>query len=194
MQQDLTYVRPTQRIMIKNYLFDAYGPYPIVGAAVGAGINQFTNTPPEWNQGAEGYAKRFGSDYGIAAVSTTTRYALSEAFKQDAMYYRCECEGALHRLSHALISTLTARSGNDGHRVFSFPALVAPYAGSMTAIYGWYPDRFGAKDAFRTGNYSLLAYAGGNVALEFLYSGPHSLLSRMHLNNAHGSPEPGPNH
>jgi hypothetical protein len=81
----------------------------------------------------------------------------------------------------------------DGHRVFSFPALVAPYAGSFTAVYGWYPDRFGAKDAFRIGNYNLLAYAGGNVALEFLYSGPHSLLSRMHLNNAHGSSVQGPN-
>jgi hypothetical protein len=193
-QRDLTYVRPTQRIKIKNYLFDAYGPYPIVGAAFGAGINQGNDSPPEWGQGAEGYSKRFASNYGIAAVSTTTRYALSEAFKQDAMYYRCECGGALHRLSYALISTFTARRGDDGHRVFSFPALVAPYAGSMTAIYGWYPSRFGAKDAVRTGSYSLLAYAGGNVALEFLYSGPHSLLIRMHLNNAHGSPEPGPNH
>jgi hypothetical protein len=88
---------------------------------------------------------------------------------------------------------LTARRGQDGHRVFSFPALVGPYAGSMTAIYGWYPNRYGAKDAFRTGNYSLLIYMGGNIALEFFYSGPHSLLSRMHLNNAHGSPVQGPN-
>jgi hypothetical protein len=193
-QIDLTYVRPTQRIMVRNYAFDAFGPYPVAGAAIIAGIHQASNAPPEWKQGAEGYSKRFGSDYGIALVSTTTRYGLSEAFKQDAMYYRCECRGVFPRVSHALISTLTARRGNDGHRVFSFPALVAPYAGSMTAVYGWYPDRYGAKDAFRAGNYSLLVYAGGNVALEFLYSGPHSLLSRMHLNNAHGSPEPGPNH
>jgi len=28
---------------------------------------------------------------------------------------------------------------------------------------------------------------GGNISLEFFYSGPHSLLNRMHLNNAHGS-------
>jgi len=191
---DPTYVRPTQRIMVRNYAFDAFGPYPVAGAAIIAGIHQASNAPPEWKQGAEGYSKRFGSDYGIALVATTTRYGLSEAFKQDAMYYRCECRGVFPRVSHALISTLTARRGNDGHRVFSFPALVAPYAGSMTAVYGWYPDRYGAKDAFRAGNYSLLVYAGGNVALEFLYSGPHSLLSRMHLNNAHGSPEPGPNH
>jgi hypothetical protein len=187
-------VRPTQRTKVINYVFDAYGPYPIAGAAFGAGINQFSNAPPEWNQGAEGYAKRFGSNYGIAMVATTTRYGLSEAFKEDALYYRCECRGVFPRLRHALFSTLTARRGEDGHRVFSIPALVGPYAGSMTATYGWYPNRYGAKDAFRTGNYSLLAFAGENISLEFFYSGPHSLLSRMHLNNAHGAPEPGPNH
>ena len=190
---DLPYAPPTQEIKLRNYFFDAFGPYPIVGAAVVAGINQADNTPPEWKQGAEGYGKRFGSDFGIAAVSTTTRYALAEAFKEDTLYYRCECKGVFPRLSHAVISTLTARRGEDGHRVFSVPALVAPYAGSMTAVYGWYPDRYGAKDALRMGNYSLLVYAGGNIALEFLYSGPHSLLSRMHLNNAHGAPDPGSN-
>jgi hypothetical protein len=38
------------------------------------------------------------------------------------------------------------------------------------------------------GNYSLLGYVGGNIALEFLYGGPHSLLSRIHLNNPHAAP------
>jgi hypothetical protein len=193
-QIDLTYTRPTERTMGINYLFDAFGPYPIAGAAFGAAINQADNTPPEWNQGVKGYSRRFGSDYGIAVVATTTRYGLSEAFKQDAMYYRCECRGIFPRVRHALISTLTARRGEDGHRVFSIPALVGPYAGTMTAVYGWYPNRYGAKDAFRAGNYGLLAFAGENISLEFLYSGPHSLLHRMHLNNMHGSPEPGPNH
>ncbi len=189
-QADLTYVRPTQKTKLHNYVFDAFGPYPIVGAGFAAGINQAYHTPPEWEEGAEGYGKRMGSDFAIAAVSTTTRYALAQAFHEDTLYYRCECKGFVPRLSHALLSTFTARRGDDGHRVFSFPSLVAPYAGTMTAVYGWYPDRYNAEDAFRMGNYSLLGYAGGNVALEFLYSGPHSLLSRMHLNNGHGAPPP----
>jgi hypothetical protein len=190
---DLSYVRPSQRTMLRNYSFDAFGPYPFVGAGLVAAFHQESNAPPEWRQGAEGYGKRFGSDFAIAAAATTARYGLSEAFKEDALYYRCECRGFLPRFSHAALSTLTARRGEDGHRVFSFPALVAPYAGTMTAVYGWYPDRFGAKDAFRMGNYSLLLYAAGNVSLEFFYSGPHSLLHRMHLNNAHGSPVEGSN-
>jgi hypothetical protein len=160
-----------------------------VGAAVAAGINQAYKTPPEWGQGAAGYGRRFGSDFGIAAVTTSTRYALATAFHEDTLYYRCECKGVLPRLSHAVISTFTSRRGEDGHRVFSFPALVAPYAGTMTAAYAWYPDRFDGRDGFRMGNYSLLAYMGGNVALEFLYRGPRSWLSRAHLNNRHGAPD-----
>lgn len=191
---NLNYERPTEKTMIRNYGFDAFGPYPIAGSAIIAGINQESNAPPEWNQGLKGYGRRFGSDFGIEAVGTTTRYALAEAFREDTLYYRCECSGFLPRLRHAALSTLTARRGDDGHRVFSFPALVAPYAGSMTAVYSWYPDRYGAKDAFRMGNYSLLLYAGGNISLEFLYSGPHSLFSQMHLNNTHGAQNSGPNH
>ena len=190
---DLEYDRPTQRTMARNYLFDAFGPYPVGASAVAAGINQFGNAPPEWSQGLKGYSRRFGSNFGIGVVGTTTRYAMAEALHEDTMYYRCDCAGVFPRLRHAVFSTLTARRGIDGHRVLSLPALVAPYAGTMTAVYTWYPQRYGAKDAFRLGNYSMLAYVGSNISLEFLYSGPHSLLSRMHLNNAHGSPEQGPN-
>jgi hypothetical protein len=190
-QLALTYTRRTEKTKLHNYFFDTFGPYPIVGAAFAAGINQAESSPPEWKQGAEGYGKRFGSNFAIAAVSTTTRYALAKAFREDTLYYRCECKGVFPRLSHAVISTFTSRRGDDGHRVFSFPALVAPYAGTMTAVYGWYPGRYNAKDGFRMGNYSVLGYVGGNIALEFLYSGPHSLLSRMHLNNGHGAPASG---
>jgi hypothetical protein len=192
-QPNPTYVRPTQKTKLRNYMFDAYGPYPVFGSALAAGFGQLDNSPPEWGQGAQGYGKRVGSDFGIAATGTTVRYGLAEALKEDTLYYRCDCRGFAPRMSHAVFSTLTARRGQDGHPVFSVPALLAPYAASFTAVYGWYPDRFTAKDAFRIGNYSMLAEVGGNVALEFIYSGPHSLLSRMHLRNGHGAPSKGPN-
>jgi hypothetical protein len=114
-QPDLPYTRPTQTTKLHNYLFDAFGPYPIVGVAIAAGISQASNGTPDWKQRAEGYGKRFASDFGIAAVTTTTRYALAEAFRQDALYYRCECKGVFPRLRHAVISTLTPRSAVCGH-------------------------------------------------------------------------------
>ena len=188
------YVRPSESTMLQNYSLDAFGPYPVVASAFTAGLNQLTNSPPEWRQDAEGYGKRFGSNLGVVTVATTTRYGLSEVLREDSMYYRCECSGVGPRMRHAVFSTLTARRGDDGHRVFSIPALVAPYAGTMTAVYAWFPNRYGAKDAFRMGNYSLLGYMGENISLEFLNSGPRSLFARMHLNNTHGAPDPGPNH
>jgi hypothetical protein len=187
-QTNLVYTRPTQETKLRTYVFDAFGPYPLAGAAVVAGMGQIDNTPAAWQQGAAGYGRRFGSDFGIVAISTTTRYALAEALKEDTVYYRCECNGIFPRLRHAVVSTLTARHGEDGHRAFSFSAFIAPYAGTVTAVYAWYPDNYGAKSALRMGNYNLLGNLGENVLLEFLYGGPHSLLSRMHLNSPHAAP------
>lgn len=193
-QPALTYSPPSAKTKFTNYLFDAFGPYPIIGAAIAAGINQADNAPPEWGQGAEAYGKRFGSNFGILAISTSTRYGLAAAFREDTLYYRCECKGFFPRLNHALISTLTARRGEDGHRVFSFPDLVAPYAGTLVGVYSWYPDRYNGMDAFRLGNYSLIGYAAENVGLEFIYQGPHSLMSKMHMNNTHAAPTPDQSH
>lgn len=191
-QPSPNYTRPTHRAMVDNYLFDAFGLYAMGGAVVAAGFNQWSNSPPEWKRGAEGFGKRFGSDFAMAAVGTTTRYALSEVLSEDARYFRCDCRGVLPRLNHAVISTVTARHGQDGHRLFSFSALMAPYVSSTTAVYGWYPDRYGEKDAFRMGNYTLLTYIGGNIAREFLSDLPHLLLSRMHKNRNHSLPDSGP--
>src|SRR5258708_23339017 len=138
-QRDLTYVRPSEKTKFHNYIFDMIGPYPILGAALSAGINQADNTPPEWGQGAEAYGKRFGSNFGIAAVSTTTRYALAEAFGEDTLYYPCKCKGFFPRLSHAMISTLVTRRGDDGHRVFSPPPLSPPIPGPMPPPHRCYP-------------------------------------------------------
>ncbi|MBZ5521625.1 MAG: hypothetical protein LAP21_05140 [Acidobacteriia bacterium] len=183
----VTYTRPTERTKLRNYAFDMFGPYPIASAAVTAGIGQTNNAPPEWKQGAEGYGKRFGSSFAISAINTTTRYGLAAAFREDTLYYRCECKGAFPRLGHAVISTITARRGDDGHRVLSFPAIVAPYAGNMAAVYGWYPSRFSAMDGFRMGNYSVLAAVGGNIAREFIFRGPHAWFSRKHTGGQTGT-------
>lgn len=182
------YEKPSQKTKFMNYLFDAWGPLPLVGAALVAGIQQAGGHPHEWGGGIGGYGRRFGSDYGIGAITTTTRYGLAQLTGEDTLYYRCECTGFFPRFRHAMFSTLTGRRGEDGHRVFSFPSLVAPYAGSFTAVYAWHPARYSAMDAFRIGNYNLLVYASGNVLLEFLPSGPHSPLSKFHLQNHHAAP------
>ena len=56
--------------------------------------------------------------------------------------------------------------------MFSLPAPIAPHAGSLTAIYGWYPCRYNAKVAPRMGNYALLVTLGWNIAWDFLSGAP----------------------
>jgi hypothetical protein len=189
MDLDLQYYRPTEREKLRNYAFDSFGPYAFAGSALSAGISQGETAskapnagiPPDWGQGWDSYGARFGSEFGINLITQTTRYGLAEAFRQDTIFYRCECTGFLPRLKHALISTVTARKGEDGHRVFSPPAVIAPYAGTEAAVLFWYPHRYEAMDGFRMGNYNLLAQAGLNLALEFIYGGPHTLLSHHHV-------------
>ena len=83
----LTYVRPTPTTMLKHYAFDAFGPYALAFTVFTAGLDQATNTPPEWKQGFGAYAERFGSDFGIAVVGTTTRYGTAAAFRDDTSIY-----------------------------------------------------------------------------------------------------------
>jgi hypothetical protein len=183
-QPGQTYHRPTHTEKFKAFAFDSFGPYAILGSAVGGAIQQADNTPPEWTHdpgGAAAYGQRVANTFGINLVTQTTRYGLSVLFREDTIYYRCECDGFAPRLKHALISTVTARKGEDGHRVFSIPNLVAPYAGGEAAANLWFPSRYGPKDGFRYGNYNLAVQAGLNVALEFIYGGPHTLLSRHHV-------------
>jgi len=189
----VAYHRPTEREKIRNYAFDAFGPYPLATAIVTASYQQARGNPPDWGQGWDSFATRFGSDYGIQLITTTTRYTLAEAFREDTIYYRCSCTGFAPRLKHALISTVTALRGDDGHRVFSFAALGAPYAGTMSAALGWYPSRYNPSDGFRMGNYNLAAAAAQNLALEFIYGGPHTVLSRVRILGRHSSAPPNPN-
>jgi len=189
-QLGLTYKRPTERTKINYYLFDAFGPHPIFSSAITAGTGHTINSPPEWGQGAESYSRRFVSGLGIAGLGATTRYALSKAFQEDAMYCRCEFQDVFPRLSHTM-ATFIARRGDSGYRVFSVPAAVGPNAGAMTAIYGWSPDRYRVRNALRMGRFNLLEYVGANISLGFLSSAPRSLRTHLHLNNGYGAHKPG---
>jgi hypothetical protein len=96
-------------------------------------------------------------------------------------------------LRHAVYWTAFVHRGADGHSALAVPALAAPYVANMTAVYGWYPRRYDAKDAFRMGNYGVLSYLIGNISLEFLAPVLHakrtSVISRLHFDNRHLAPE-----
>jgi hypothetical protein len=189
-----SYIEPSQQQKLHNYLFEAYGPYPVAWTVIVAGYHQAKRTPPDWREGWPGFGERYASDFGNSVVNNTTRFALAEALHEDTLYYRCACSGVWPRLRHSLYTTAFVHRGTDGHRAFALPVFIAPYVANMTAVYGWYPHRYGPKDAFRSGNYGLLSYVIGNISLEFLSPVLHaqrsSFLKRLHFDNRHLAAEP----
>ncbi|HEY1767335.1 MAG TPA: hypothetical protein VGG26_06750 [Terracidiphilus sp.] len=187
------YVQPTRQQKLHNYLFETYGPYPVMWTTMVAGWHQARRSPPDWREGWAGFGQRYASDFGNSVVNITTRYALARVFDEDTLYYRCTCKGVGPRLKHAVIASLFVHQGADGHRAFALPVIAAPYAANMVADYGWFPSRYGAKDAFRSGNYGLLSYFIGNISLEFLSPVLHakrsSWMTKFHLDNRHLAPE-----
>jgi hypothetical protein len=161
------YTFPDSHQQFRNYLYSTFGPPAFISSAIGAGLDQRKPAPPEWDSGAQGYAERYGWRFGMQLVSQTTAYSLGALIHEDVAYHRCACAGLLPRSTHAVVSTLTART-SSGRTVFSVPALVSPYAGSFTAVNAWYPARYEPADALRIGSMSFVFKAVGNLVGEFL--------------------------
>src|SRR6202012_4448818 len=65
----------------------ATDPWPFVLTAFGAGIDQADNSFPEYGQGVEGYAKRYGAAYADYFTGNLLRNAvLASWWKEDPRY------------------------------------------------------------------------------------------------------------
>ena len=186
------YMPPTEDTKVHNYLMESLGPNPLGATLFIAAWHQLRRTPPDWREGMQGFGERYGSDFGTSLVNISTRFALAQATREDTLYYPCSCKAFWPRVRHTLTATVTARGRVDGHKVFALPTMVAPYVATTAAVYGWYPHRYNAKDAFRMGNFGLLDYYAANVSLEFLPSlfqkRGGSLITRLHLTSPHKAP------
>jgi hypothetical protein len=164
------YVRETKKERFKDYVRNIVGPYSLLGTAVFAGIFQYRDLPPEWENDSKGYARRFASALGILAINETTVYALDEAFKLDSDYYKSTKKTIKGRLQDSIVNTLMARKP-DGKRVFGFPRIAGNYSSAIIADTTWYPKRFGVKDGIVDGTYSIGVDVLFNIAREFLFKG-----------------------
>ena len=178
---------PSARQRGRSFVFDLVGPTAFIAPLFESGIDTVRplkvgypsdgylasgNHPdhgsvPEWGEGAQGYAKRYADRFGQGLVSTTTRYVLGEALRQDVTYHRCECTGFLPRTGHALLGAYVAHT-RGGRAVPSLPALAAPYIGSEVAVAAWYPSRYNASDALRISLLNYVAAPFKNLFSEFI--------------------------
>ncbi len=143
----------------------------IIEPAVGAGVGQAYNYPPEWHQGAEGYGKRFGSALAQCAIANTSRFGFAAVDGEDPRYFLSANRGFWPRMKHAAVSAMVSRTAS-GRQIPAFSRFVGDY-GSAFISNAWYPDsRATAGDAAIRGTTMLAASLGFNVLREFL---PHFL-------------------
>jgi hypothetical protein len=112
----------TQAQRFRYYAKSMVSPEAILRAAAGAGLQQWTNTPPEWGQGPEGYWRRFDNSFGEHLMRQTITYGLSSILDEDNRFFRSEQGGFGRRTMYAVESTVMARHP-DGTRHISYSRL-----------------------------------------------------------------------
>ena len=161
------YVFPTPKERFNRYLKSMFGPSALIRSAVAAGINQWQDSPEEWEQGMSGYGKRFGSSFGRNAVHHTIVYGLDSMLGWDTGFRKSGKKEFGARLKHALLENITSRT-KSGKRVFSVPRVVGAYASGVISREAWYPERYNWKDGLRSGNDTMLMGFVLNIAREFV--------------------------
>lgn len=88
-------------------------PWPFFLAGVVSGIGQADDSYPEWGQGAQGYAKRFGAAYSDAFIGNFFGNAvLTTLLREDPRYFQKGTGSAKSRFWWAAASTVWCRRDN----------------------------------------------------------------------------------
>jgi hypothetical protein len=161
------YVFPTRRERFNRYLKSTVGPFSLARSAISAGIDQARDTPDEWEQGASGYGKRYASSFGQNAIQQTVIYGLDSALGLDTGFRKSERKGLFPRMTDALVENVISRT-RSGKKVISVPRFTGAYASAFISHEAWYPERYGYKDALRSGTRSWVSGFGLNLLREFV--------------------------
>ncbi|MEO8051287.1 MAG: hypothetical protein ABI833_12800 [Acidobacteriota bacterium] len=157
----------TEKKRFHLYLLSAGGPIPILGEAIGAGVNQWSNSPEEWGQGWGAYGKRFGSNLAYNGVRQTITYGTSVVFHEDNRYFASHKQGIWARTGYAALSTVVAQHP-DGSRRFSVSS-VTGVIGASAISSTWGPSSWkGVDNIAANAGVSFLTTAGFNIVREFL--------------------------
>jgi hypothetical protein len=143
-------------------------PVNFISPAIVAGVQQYRGTYKGYGDGIEGYAKRYGADYGNVVIGRFIGAAiLPSLFRQDPRYFYQGSGGVTSRSIHAVGSTFVTR-GDNGRNQPNFSYLLGiSAAAAITNLY--YPDNdrtagtIVANVFIRIGTHS-----AGNLAREFI--------------------------
>jgi hypothetical protein len=163
----------------------ATDPVTLLSVGVTAGVQQARNTYPAYGQGAEGYAKRFGADYGDVVIGRIIGSAvLPSIFHQDPRYFYQGSGGVPSRAFHAVSSAVICR-GDNGHTQFNYSRVLGYLAASsITNLYRPDENR-GISEVVSNSLIHIGTNAATNLIREFIL---HSITTKIPA-YANGKPQ-----
>lgn len=115
-----------------------YVQYPWYAAL--AGISQAQNSEPGYGQGAEGYAKRYGSEFADGTIENfMVNAVVPSLIHTDPRYYQLGKGGFVHRTGYALSRLVITRT-DSGHNTFNFGEVGGSFAAAAISTYSYHPE------------------------------------------------------
>jgi hypothetical protein len=149
------------------FIKESIAPASLLGSAFGAGIDQATNTPSGYGQGAQGYGKRLGAS--LATESSKNffgTFIIASIARQDPRFF-VHGEGTFgQRIGHAISRVVVAPKDQGGYG-FNWGGVIGPLgAEALANTYLPVREQTGARTMSRYGT-GLAMAAGINVLKEF---------------------------
>lgn len=144
-------------------------PVVLISTGFAAGIQQARNNYPEFGQGAEGYAKRYGAQYANRVSGVIIGRVFTQAiFHQDPRYFY-KGTGSIRSRALYAIGTAFVRKGDNGHWQPDYSDVLGGMAAhEISTLY--YPTT--SRPVRRLFDDVLLGFSGratNNLAHEFLF-------------------------
>jgi len=140
----------------------SFDPFNFAAAGLQAGLSQATDEFPQYGQGAEGYAKRYGASFADQASSNFfSNFFYPVLLKEDPRYFRLGRGTVKKRVVYSLEQEFVARKDNGG-KTFAFENVLGAFT-SGTLSNAYYPsdDRGFALTVSRSIISVLYGSAGG---------------------------------
>jgi len=165
LNRDALPMTPSQKFRL--FFKSQTDPWPFVLAGYVAGYDQATNSSPEYGQGMEGYAKRYGAAWGDAFIGNFFGNAvLPSLWHEDPRYFQMGTGPVARRALWAATSTVWCRRDN-GSWGPNYSNLVGNLIGSAIAnVYYPASERTAADTITRSLTVSAEGIVGSEV-IEF---------------------------
>ena len=156
----------TTKERLKYYLKTTAGPQTLLFSAASAGIGQARNAPSAWQQGMEGYGRRFGSSMAQRTVSGAIRLTAEMLLGEDSRYLPSKKPGIWPRVGDVLLHSIVVHT-QSGKRGPPIGVLAGTFGGGLVSR-SWHPaghDRI--RNGLLSGTYAFGYHVGANAFREF---------------------------